>query len=340
MSGTSLDAIDIALVQLVRNESWSFHVLKTKSIKYSNLWKERLLNGIKLSNNDLNNLNKDYTRFLGCAIKEFICENDINNLLAVCSHGHTILHQPDQGLTFQIGNLPDIARIIGVRTICDFRVRDVDLGGQGAPLVPIGDELLFHQYDSCLNLGGFANISSNRKGVRLAFDISPVNVVLNHFAQLLNCEYDDKGAFAKAGKLNKKVLKQLNDLPYYELSLPKSLGMEWVNTYIWDILSQINKLEDTLATFTEHVAIQIAKNLNENSRVLVTGGGAFNDFLIDRITFHSQAELIIPDRKTIEFKEALVFALLGVLRLRNENNILSSVTGASRDHSSGMIYLP
>jgi len=340
MSGTSLDAIDIILVQLVKNESWDFHILNTKSIEYSAHWKERLLNGIELPTNDLENLNKDYTKFLGSIIRGFIEEYNIDNLLAVCSHGHTISHRPDLGYTLQIGNLPEIAQMIGVRTICDFRVQDVNLGGQGAPLVPVGDELLFSQYDSCLNLGGFANISFNKDGQRIAFDISPVNVVLNHFAKLLNCEYDDKGFFAKAGNVKSKILNQLNELSYYNLQAPKSLGVEWVNTYVWEIMSSIVDPRDALATFTEHIAIQIARVLKQKSKVLVTGGGAYNDFLINRIIFHSKAELIIPDYRTIEFKEALIFALLGVLRLRNENNIMYSVTGASKDHCSGEIYLP
>lgn len=340
MSGTSLDAIDIAYLRLVRNHHWSFQFLKTKSVAYSPRWKKKLRDAFLLNDGELQQLNSDYTFYLGNQIKLFIENEKLKDVLAVCSHGHTVFHKPELNYTLQIGNLPEIAKIIGVRTVCDFRVQDVMLGGQGAPLVPIGDQLLFAQYDYCLNLGGFANISSDVNGIRVAYDIAPVNVVLNHFANLLGADYDDKGAFAKAGNINSTVLNQLNNLDFYNLKAPKSLGIEWVNTYIWSVLATINEPYDALATYTEHVAIQIARCLKMYSKVLVTGGGAYNEHLINRIKFHGKVELIIPQPELVEYKEALIFALLGVLRLRNENNCLASVTGASKDHSSGDIYLP
>ncbi|MGJ8685592.1 MAG: anhydro-N-acetylmuramic acid kinase [Nonlabens sp.] len=340
MSGTSLDAIDIVNVELVRDVSWSFHVKAAKSIDYTNLWRERLSNAVRLDENNLKVLNKDYTHFLAQSINAFVNECNVNKLLAICSHGHTVHHQPQNGFTFQIGNLPDLARLLNTRVVCDFRVQDVKYGGQGAPLVPIGDKLLFSQYDFCLNLGGFANVSYDNNEIRIAYDIAPVNVVLNNLANKLGAEYDDKGAFAKAGSINTQILNQLNILEYYNLQAPKSLGIEWVNSEIWQILSHINDVNDALATFTEHAAIQIAKVFNPNSTVLVTGGGAYNIFLLERIRYHCNASLIVPDKQLVEYKEALIFALLGVLRLRNENNCLASVTGASRDHSSGEIYLP
>lgn len=340
MSGTSLDAIDIAYLRLVRNEHWSFHFIKTKSVEYISDWKKRLEGAFLLDDIKIKQLNLEYTIHLAEQIKQFIEQEELKNVLAICSHGHTVFHKPEINYTLQIGNLPKIAKLIGVRTICDFRVQDVLLGGQGAPLVPIGDQLLFPQFDYCLNLGGFANISCNVSRTRIAYDISPVNVVLNQYAKLLGVEYDDKGAFAKAGNINNTVLNNLNSLDFYTLKAPKSLGMEWVNQNIWCILDQIEDVHDTLATFTEHVAIQIASCLQPNSKVLVTGGGAYNDYLIERVNFHGKVKLIIPEPEIIEYKEALIFALLGVLKLRNENNCLASVTGALRDHSSGEIYLP
>lgn len=340
MSGTSLDAIDICYVDLVRDQHWSFHILKVKSIVYSLEWKQRLSQALHKNKTYIEKLNQDYTQYLANVISDFIKQEKIHDLLAVCSHGHTVFHKPQEGYTLQIGNLPAIASLIGVRTVCDFRVQDVLLKGQGAPLVPIGDELLFTQYEYCLNLGGFANISSNLKGNRIAYDIAPVNVVLNHYALLLGQEYDDKGAFAKAGTINPKVLKVLNNLDYYQQHAPKSLGMEWVNHIIWDIMSPIDNPKDALATFTEHVAIQVAAQLTTNATVLVTGGGAYNEWLIKRIGFHSQSNLVVPEPTLVEYKEALIFAFLGVLRLRNEDNCLSSVTGATRNHSSGEIYIP
>jgi anhydro-N-acetylmuramic acid kinase len=224
--------------------------------------------------------------------------------------------------------------------VCDYRVQDVALHGQGAPLVPIGDRLLFGAYDYCLNLGGFANMSFEQNTQRIAYDLCPVNVVLNHYALKLGKEYDAGGAFAKAGTVQNLVLEQLNSLDYYHQKAPKSLGIEWVNATIFQILDQIADTCDIIATFTEHVAVQIARQLQPEKNLFITGGGAFNTHLIDSISKHTTAKIIIPDAIIVENKEALIFGLLGVLKLRNQNNCLSSVTGADRDHSSGHIYVP
>nr|WP_042293146.1 anhydro-N-acetylmuramic acid kinase [Nonlabens ulvanivorans] len=341
MSGTSLDAIDLVYVRLVRNQSWNFQILLAKTVEYDGAWRIKLANAIHLSSSELIELNEAYTSYLGSCINDFIEGNNLKDVLAVCSHGHTIHHQPHDGYTLQIGNLPILATLLKNRVVCDFRSQDVLLGGHGAPLVPIGDEFLFNEYDYCLNLGGFGNISFTRGNSRKAFDVVPVNVVLNRFANQLGADFDDNGAFAKTGGvINHIVLKQLNALPFYKLDGPKSLGIEWVDEYISDIIDSIDKPVDALATFTEHIAIQIANVLASSTNVLVTGGGAYNSFLLDRISHYSQANIIVPRDNLVDFKEALIFAFLGVLKLRNENNCLASVTGAFKDHSSGEIYLP
>jgi anhydro-N-acetylmuramic acid kinase len=260
---------------------------------------------------------------------------------AVCSHGHTILHQPHNGFTLQIGNLPQIATLVGETVVCDFRVQDVELGGQGAPLVPVGDRLLFAEYDYCLNLGGFSNVSFEHGGKRLAFDIAPVNTVLNFYANQLGLDYDDGGKIARTGNRNEGLFAALNALDYYQKPFPKSLGFEYVKTVVLPLLQNYPiALEDKLHTFTEHIAYQTAKALpNQQGKMLVTGGGAYNCYLMERMQHYvPQLQLIIPEEKTLEFKEALIFALLGVLKLRNEINVLCTVTGALHDHSSGMIY--
>ena len=260
--------------------------------------------------------------------------------MPVCSHGHTILHQPQNGITLQIGNLPEIAKLIGQTVVCDFRVQDVTLGGQGAPLVPIGDRILFSDYDYCLNLGGFSNVSFEQNGSRIAFDISPVNTVLNFYANKLGLDYDNKGTISKSGKLNFDLLNELNALDYYKKPFPKSLGFEFVKESILPLMESYDiPPEDKMRTFIEHITFQIAMALpSKKGRLLATGGGAYNDFLMERMQFHlPQIEIIIPDKKTIEFKEALIFALLGVLKIRNEINVLASVTGAKQNHSSGVI---
>ncbi|MFT5751157.1 MAG: anhydro-N-acetylmuramic acid kinase [Flavobacteriales bacterium] len=341
MSGTSLDGVDLAFVKICTTPQYTAEIVAAITVPYSEDWVEKLRKGIHLNGDELRLLDEEYSSYLSRCIVRFISENDFGELDAVCSHGHTILHQPDAGLTLQIGNLPTLAAAVNQTVVCDFRVQDVALGGQGAPLVPIGDQLLFGDYGYCLNLGGFANVSSEKGGLRLAYDICPVNVVLNSYAELLGHPYDDGGAFANAGTVNPRLLEQLNALPFYMKSAPKSLGIEWVHAHVLPLLeaSQSDPVE-ILATFTEHVAIQLAKQFKTGSTVLVTGGGAFNTFLLERVCFHKNIKIRLPDPKLIEFKEALIFGLLGVLRLEGAINCLSSVTGAQRDHSSGMIYHP
>jgi anhydro-N-acetylmuramic acid kinase len=217
----------------------------------------------------------------------------------------------------------------------------LELGGQGAPLVPIGDQILFSTYDYCLNLGGFSNVSFEENGKRIAFDISPVNTVLNFYANKLGLNYDDKGIISSTGKVNLSLFNELNELNFYKLAHPKSLGFEFVKEIVLPIIeSHEISIEDKLATFTEHIAIQIGLALpNKKNKLLISGGGTYNDFLIGRIQYYlKETSFIIPEKKIIEFKEALIFGLLGVLKLRNEINTLGSVTGASKDHSSGKIY--
>ena len=342
MSGTSLDGVDLAHIHFTISEGkWSFQILERETIPYTNEWVALLKKAVTFDDLELNKLNLDYTELLGNIIFDFIKRNKISNLDAVCSHGHTILHQPEKGLTLQIGNLPMLAKIVKQTIVCDFRVQDVQLGGQGAPLVPIGDRILFSKYDYCLNLGGFANISFEENGNRIAFDISPVNTVLNYYANQLGFDYDDKGNIARSGKLNSVLLSQLNDLDFYKKSIPKSLGFEFVREIVLPLIEKNNiGIEDKMHTFTEHVAYQIALALpKKEGKLFVTGGGAYNEFLIERLKFLlPQIEIIVPDSTTLEFKEALIFALLGVLKLRDEINVLKSVTGAKKDHSSGVIF--
>ncbi len=340
MSGTSLDGIDIAHISLVYKDTWTFQMHQTTTIPYPDTWKRDLAQAVKLSKAEVEKLDQNYTQFLAEQINYFVQQHQITELLAICSHGHTVFHRPDLGYTLQIGNREELAKLTGYRVVCDFRTADVELGGQGAPLVPIGDQLLFADYDYCLNLGGFANVSHEHEGNRIAYDICPVNVVMNKLASRLGTEYDKGGAFAKAGTPHSPSIEQLNNLPYYQLPAPKSLGMEWVNEFVFPILETIDRPQDALATFIEHIADQIYEVLPVSSTVLVTGGGAYNRFLLERLQTKGLNQLVIPQSELVEFKEALIFGLLGVLRLRHANNCLSSVTGAQKDHSSGRVLVP
>jgi len=343
MSGTSLDGIDIAYIKISYNNSYTFKILNSTTVSYTVQWKTILKEGFHLSGEKLTKLNADYGVHLGNTILNFITKNKIENIDFIASHGHTIFHNPEKNYTLQIGNGPQITAITGIKTICDFRVQDIALGGQGAPLVPIGDKLLFSEYDYCLNLGGFVNISFNKNGQRIAFDICPVNIVLNHYVSKLNLEYDDKGTIASTGNINRKLLEELNNLPFYNDTKPKSLGYEFIVETIFPIIDKFNlEISDVLRTFVEHVAIQIVKKIDSNSEktVLVAGGGAYNTFLINRIQFYTKTQLIIPEDTIINYKEALVFALLGFLKDEGQNNCLKSVTGANKNHCSGIVFNP
>jgi anhydro-N-acetylmuramic acid kinase len=344
MSGTSLDGVDLVYVKFIKGQNYSFEILKRDSINYSEIWKNKLQNAFNSSGENLIKLDVEYGTFLGELIQTFISKNKIDIVDFIASHGHTIFHRPEQNYTFQIGSGAVIAEITKIKVICDFRVQDVALGGQGAPLVPIGDQLLFSDFDFCLNLGGFANISFQNEGRRKAFDICPVNIVLNNYTRKNGLEFDDKGKLAKEGVLHKILFEELNGLPFYLDDKPKSLGYEFVvETVLPMIESYKLSLKDVLNTFTEHSAYQISKVINRNKstnnkNVLLTGGGAFNDYLIERISLYTNAKIIVPDKEIINFKEALIFALLGVLKDQNEVNCLQSVTGAKKDHSSGVIF--
>jgi anhydro-N-acetylmuramic acid kinase len=338
MSGTSLDGLDIALCKFqFQDNKWSFEILETETRKYSDYWLGKLTSIHKAEAEELTKLHFEYGHFLGEQVNSFIGRTGQKPEF-IASHGHTIFHQPEKRYTLQIGDGNAIATQTGLPVVFDFRSMDVSLGGQGAPLVPIGDRLLFPEYDSCINLGGIANISFESNNQRIAFDICPVNQVLNSLSIELGKAFDNKGEMASEGNLNSDLLAKLNQLNYYKSKPPKSLGKEWVDENIPPLLDSFSiPLKDKLRTFTKHIALQITNTIDNNpGKVLITGGGAYNDFLIEKIKASTSCEITLPNNELIEFKEAMIFAFLGVLRIRDEINCLSSVTGASRDSCSGV----
>lgn len=338
MSGTSLDGIDLVFVRFAKNNYTDFDIICAETYPYTESWKSTLTHAIDFSKKKLEKIDIAYGKLLGEIINDFVKKNKLKNINFIASHGHTVLHQPQKGITLQVGSGKEIAKQTGLQVVCDFRIQDVKLGGQGAPLVPVGDELLFSSYTYCLNLGGFSNISFKERGERIAFDICPVNIVLNHYVNKLGFAYDDKGEIASKGAINFSLLEKLNTLSYYKEEPPKSLGLEWVQQYVFPVIDAEEKEVATiLRTFVEHVAIQIGRVI-DNESSLITGGGAFNAFLIQRIESVTKLEFLLPDSALINFKEALIFAFLGMLRIQNQVNCLSSVTGASKSHSSGVIF--
>ena len=342
MSGTSLDGLDLAYINLLKNNHWKFEIEIAETYPYAQKWVNILKDLVNMSPSELSQIDEAYSIYMANLIKKFIQLNSIENIDAICVHGHTDLHQPDKGITYQIGNQDNLAKILKNTIVCDFRIQDVKLGGQGAPLVPIGDELLFPEFDYCINLGGFANVSTKINNQRIAYDICPVNIVLNYYAKKLGVSFDDKGKIASKGIINNELFDKLNRLSFYKQSYPKSLGLEWVQSQMIPIIeSQKIKINNILRTFVEHIAIQIVSEINaKGSTVLFSGGGVYNLFLMERIKTLSDCKIVIPSKEIIDYKEALIFGLLGVLKLRNEVNCLSSVTGAKNDHSSGVLFVP
>ena len=343
MSGSSLDGVDIAYVNFSHdNRKWFFQILETGNIPYTSSWKEKLSSAFDKDAAQLKELDIEYGQYLGNVTKKFIEKYELAPQL-IASHGHTIFHRPEENYTLQIGNGNEIAKITGITTINDFRSEDVAKGGQGAPLVPIGDKYLFADFPICLNIGGIANVSYDIEKHRIAYDICMANQLLNYLANKLGYEYDNNGNFARQGHVDEILLSQLNENSYYTQEAPKSLGREFFEKNQRDIIDNSGlDIKDVMATATEHIAYQIASATShlEKSKILITGGGAKNNYLIERIRTLSKHEIVIPDTMTIDYKEALIFAFLGVLKMEGKVNVLSSVTGASSDSSSGNICLP
>ncbi len=338
MSGTSLDGLDIAYVKFQPDDLSQFEIIHAETVPYSKEYYDLLKNAFKINADDFSKLDADYGQFLGNEVNKFIQKYKISKVDLIASHGQTVFHRPEQGYTTQIGSGAHINAITKIKTVCDFRTQDVALGGQGAPLVPIGDRLLFSQYDYCLNIGGFANISYEKDGKRIAYDICPTNIVLNHYTNKLGKAYDDGGKIAQSGQVFDKLLQELNQLDFYKDQQPKSLGWEFVVESIIPLIDKYQlDIPNILATYVEHMATQIMQK-TQGGNMLVTGGGAFNQYLISRMRALGNTKIVIPDKTIIDYKEALIFALLGYLKNLGQINILSSVTGSKFDHSSGVIF--
>ncbi len=342
MSGSSLDGVDIAYCEFYYDKDWHYDIIVAETISYPEEWKNLLKQLPNETGERLIEADNDYGQYLGRLVNLFAKKHNLSPE-HIASHGHTIFHNPEKGYTFQLGNGQAIATHTGIKTISDFRIGDIQLGGQGAPLVPIGDKLLFAEYDFCINLGGIANISFDTDNKRVAFDICPANQLLNHLSRQVGKSYDENGNIAQLGKMNIKLFEKLNNHPYYSLPYPKSLSNQLVEgTFINIIDDSDASVEDSLYTVCKHIAYQInmATRDIKGDNFLITGGGAHNDFLVTAIQKELRRKIIIPEKVLIDFKEAMIFAFMGVLRIEGKINCLASATGASRDSSSGVVYLP
>ena len=343
-----MDGLDIALVKFTTGfadassaeTQYTFQILTAETLPYPEHWTKQLSEAFHKQPKDLVQLGKDYGKYLGEQVLAFAKKHNAHPDF-VASHGHTIFHKPEQHYTLQIGDGQELTKACGFTVINDFRSEDVSKGGQGAPLVPIGDRLLFSDYDICLNIGGIANLSYEEGGNRIAYDICIANQALNYLAQRQGRHYDKDGLLARHGRVSDTLLQALDDNDYFRLAPPKSLGREFFESCQRHLLESY-PTEDALATFTEHIARQTARCVAHlpQGNILVTGGGAHNLFLIERLQHHTPHQVVVPDRQTVDYKEALIFALLGLLRLEGHTNVLRSVTGASSDSCSGQIWKP
>lgn len=341
MSGSSLDGVDLALVKFQsENGKYGFNILQSTTLPYSAEWENLLSEAFHQKPEDLTGLDKAYGEYLGRQVLRFMQDNDIiPNFVA--SHGHTIFHKPEEHYTLQIGDGQALANACGLKVINDFRSEDVSKGGQGAPLVPIGDKLLFSEYEACLNIGGIANVSYDQNGQRIAYDICIANQALNYLANQKGLKYDKDGLLARNGAIDEALLAALNSNAFFKQKAPKSLGREFFEAEQKHLFKG-KDISDLLATFTEHIAMQIEESLKAlpKGKLLITGGGALNKYLVERIQHHTIHQVVIPEKQIIEYKEALVFAFLGLLKLEGITNVLCSVTGAESDSCSGKIWKP
>ena len=362
MSGSSLDGLDIAFVEFTETAGkWDYEIKCAACIEYEIDWIEKLKNAIRFSAFDYQLLHADYGRFLGEKVNEFIGKFQLQHRISlISSHGHTTFHFPEKKMTHQLGDGAAIAAETQLPVITDLRSIDIAFGGQGAPIVPLGEKLLFPEYHFFLNIGGIANISFNSKQTNIedsylpsdeiiAFDICAANRVLNMLSSEKNKPYDEDGKMASEGKINEELLQKLNALDYYLLDHPKSLANSFGTDIIFPLIKSFNlSTEDSLRTYVEHISIQIKNSLQscfskaEVQKLMITGGGAFNKFLVERISKHLEEinfEIFIPADEVVIYKEALIMALLGTLRWREQYTVLSSVSGAKRNSIGGALWL-
>jgi anhydro-N-acetylmuramic acid kinase len=340
MSGSSLDGIDLALCELVVEAGvWSYNIVESRTVPYSAFFQQRLTDAMQGTALEAARLHRDLGDLIGSACKDLLAGRTVD---LIASHGHTLFHKPEEGLTTQIGCGARIAAVTGMPVVNDFRTMDVALGGQGAPLVPLGERLLFPEYKAFLNIGGICNIALHGAERVVGYDVCIGNQALNYLANEAGMAYDADGALARSGRIIPELLETLNTLPFHHQETPRSLGREWFDEQVKPLISDTTQpVANRLRTVVEHIAQQVMMALEgTKDPVLVTGGGAHNGFLMERLRSLSSSPIEVPERATLDYKEALVFALLGVLRLRGEVNCLASVTGATRDSIGGSLYLP
>lgn len=357
MSGSSLDGLDMAYCKYnyenvdgqIHLVEWSIKQAETAIIPLE--LKYQLSNANKFDLKKLQILDVLFGQFIGNELKAFMHKHQLTSIDFIASHGHTIFHRPEEGFSLQIGNGETIAAITKLPVINHFRNKDIAQGGQGAPVAPIADRFLFNGYDFYLNLGGIANISYHKNDTWYAYDISGANQILNALAHQLHSSFDDKGKEARSGQKIDALFHQLNKHSYIEKTPPKSLDNQFVfQEFTQCVLEHEGNTFDKLNTVCHHIAYQISKaianaELEKPERsMFCTGGGVFNVFLMELIEDYCnqnmQVAIDIPKAEIINYKEAALMALMGLLHQENIPNVMASVTGAKQDTINGELHQP
>jgi anhydro-N-acetylmuramic acid kinase len=349
MSGSALEGLDIIFAEFhISSGAWQYTVQAAECYPYTDDWREKIRTAGSLSSIDYLALHAEFGHYIGEQVNRFIEAHQLQyKVQLVVSHGHISFHLPEKKLTAQLGEGASIAAVTGINVVSDLRVMDVALGGKGAPLFPLGEKLLFSEYACFLNIGSIANITFHEPGGVIAFDVCPANRILNMLAAQSGKAYDDGGKMAKAGEVKPELLKILNGLEYYSMPYPKSLTSDFASDVIYPLVRGAG-VNDAMRTVVEHIAVQTANAVSQLNKggaplkLLITGGGANNSFLVSRIQSLLEplnVEAVLPDPYIVDFKESLVVALLGILRWREENSALAEITGASRDSIGGAVWI-
>lgn len=355
MSGSSLDGLDIALCRFEQDDlsgKLSFDLVDTAAIPFDENMMSRLGVGATMDVRSLKKLEVDLSRYIAESVNQFL-EAGAHTADYISCHGHTIWHVPEDGYTVQIGQGAIISELTGTPCICDLRSNDMAVGGQGAPVAPIVEQILFPEFDFYINLGGIANVSFHSDQEVISWDSVPCNQILNHYASQKGLPYDDGGSLAESGKVDKGLKEAWMSLPYFGRSYPKSMDNTWVKNHFLAGASSFDvSIEDALATMVDVCVSQIQGDIKDHvgdtggqhlRKCLITGGGAHNTYLVSQLSevlTHDDIEVIKPKDEIVDYKEAILMALMGFLRIEGISNTISSVTGARTNTIGGAVYVP
>ena len=371
MSGTSLDGIDACIVEIKGNYiDTEINLVDFITLEYTKSEKERILKLCNINTSTIDEvcfMNTYLGNKMGQAAIE-VCKKskiDIKNIDFISSHGQTIFHMPNEHSTLQIGEIANIAAVTGCLTIGDFRPSDMAYGGQGAPLVPYIDYIMFSHKKKgrvLLNLGGIGNITVLKAGGReedvWGFDTGPANVLIDAIVKIITDDdmtYDDGGKMAMMGNIDELWLEDMikND-EYLYRTPPKSTGREYYTMefakrlYDEGIIKGLSKL-DILSTITAYTAKSIHNQLEKFvlndckiDELYVSGGGAHNEMIMNLLSQYIDADVRNVDKLNFsgDAKEAIAFAILGNEFLCGRTNNIPRATGADRKVIMGKLVLP